>query len=463
MSIIIDTDVGRVPHARSPLIDGPVLPTLARMAVPNTLANLLMIIPMLVEAWRLAELGASALAGVALVFPLFMLMTMWSAGSVGGAVSGAVARAVGAGNISQAEAIARSTLVIGLGGALFMAALVFGGGQWLFSILGGAGPVLDTAWAYASVLFAFSVIIWLFNMMSSVMRGTGDMVKPLLAIAVISFLHTVASGPIILGIDGANGYGVKGAAALLVASYGAGFIVLFFFFCKSTAAVRLRLGSIDWNLTGQLLRPGLLAATQSLITIITSMILASFATRYGQNVLAGYGLGARIELLMIPLIFGVGGASIALGGAATGAGMHKRAVQAGWITAGIAAVFVGGIGGLLALSAEMWASEISSNAAISSVIIGYMERVGPIYAFFAVGLALFFTSQGTGTLLYPVLGTVVRFLVVLAGGYLIFARESPSPNDLFFAIAVGMASYGVFVSMMLWLGPWRDLKNGSTG
>jgi Na+-driven multidrug efflux pump len=57
------------------------------------------------ETYFLSFLGTSAIAGVALVFPLFMLMTMMSNGGIGGGVSSAVARALGAGRSADARAL----------------------------------------------------------------------------------------------------------------------------------------------------------------------------------------------------------------------------------------------------------------------------------------------------------------------------------------------------------------------
>lgn len=431
------------------LTSGPILPALVRLAIPNTIANVLIVIPSIVEAWRLSSLGASALAGVALVFPLYMLLMMWSAGSVGGAVSGAVARAVGAGDLKRAKAIARASIVMGIGGAVVMAIMVLGGGSWLFGFLGGEGPVLDAAWAYAGVFFGFGVVPWIYHMFGSVIRGSGNMMVPLFAVLVMVSIHSVLSGPVI------EAFGVAGAAGLMILAHGAGLVVLAIFICRRTAPVPLTWGPIDWPLIGQMLRPGLLAATQSLVTIITSLTLAGFAVRFGEPVLAGYGLGARVELLMIPLIFGVGGAAIVLSGAATGAGLHSRAIQTAWITALIAGLVIGGIGLVLSAMVTIWAPVLSDNQVISSALISYMQRVGPFYAFFAIGLALFFGCQGMGTLKYPVLGAIVRLFVIVLGGVYLNANSDSTPETLFWIIAFGMIIYGSFIAIMLWRGPWR--------
>jgi Na+-driven multidrug efflux pump len=72
------------------------------------------------ETWFVSFLGTSAIAGVALVFPLFMLMTMMSNGGIGGGVSSAIARAIGAGRTKDAEALALHAIVIAVAfGAVF--------------------------------------------------------------------------------------------------------------------------------------------------------------------------------------------------------------------------------------------------------------------------------------------------------------------------------------------------------
>lgn len=441
--------------APSPLLNGPIVPTLIRLSIPNTITNLLFMLPSLIEAWRIAELGSTAIAGVALVFPLYMLLTMWSAGSVGGAVSGASARMVGAGDIAGAESVLRSGIIIALGGALVMMIMVFGLGRAMFGWIGGEGEIIEIAWTYAVILFAFNGIVWLFNMLIGVIRGSGDMIRPMQCVLVMAILHAVLSGPFILGGFGLPGWGIAGAAFLLVLAYAVGLVMAVGFLRRAEAKVRLTPGRIDWPLTLRLIKPGLLAASQSIMTITASLILTGYAARFGPDVLAGYGIGARIELVMIPLIFGVGGASIAMCGASAGAGLRNRAIRVAWIAALLASLLIGSIGLVLAFSVPYWAPVFASDPAIVEVLIHYVQQVGPVYFFLALGLALFFASQGLQTLVFPVLGSLVRLVLVLLGGFVIFGLSQPDEGHLFWLIAIAMIAYGVFIATSLRLGPWK--------
>src|SRR5690606_10362133 len=89
-------DTARPMHDR--LATGPILPTLVRLAAPNMLAMLSAAAVGVAETRYVGLLGTAPLAAMAVVFPFAMLMQMFSAGSMGGGISSAVARALGAGH-----------------------------------------------------------------------------------------------------------------------------------------------------------------------------------------------------------------------------------------------------------------------------------------------------------------------------------------------------------------------------
>src|SRR5580700_11556910 len=81
------------PRTRA-LVEGPIAKTLIRLAAPNMLVMLAQTCVGLIETYFIGKLGTDSLAGVALVFPIVMLMQMMSAGAMGGGISSAIARAL---------------------------------------------------------------------------------------------------------------------------------------------------------------------------------------------------------------------------------------------------------------------------------------------------------------------------------------------------------------------------------
>src|ERR1700756_5629449 len=98
----VDTGRTRVDARTRALLDGPILSTLLRLAAPNVLVMFVQACVGLIETYFVGKLGTDVLAGVALVFPVLMLMQMMSAGAMGGGISSAIARALGAGHPTDA-------------------------------------------------------------------------------------------------------------------------------------------------------------------------------------------------------------------------------------------------------------------------------------------------------------------------------------------------------------------------
>src|SRR5688572_19739150 len=147
----------------NPLLSAPILPTLLRLTAPNLAAMLVTALVAIFETIYVGILGTTQLAAIALVFPLVMLMQMLSAGAMGGGVSSAISRALGAGDSKRAAELAVHALTIGiLAGLAF--SLLFGlFGRWILSMLGGSGPVLEQAVLYGSVGLTGAIVIWLLN------------------------------------------------------------------------------------------------------------------------------------------------------------------------------------------------------------------------------------------------------------------------------------------------------------
>ena len=139
-------------------------------------------------------LGTTQLAAIALVFPLIMLMQMLSAGAMGGGVSSAISRALGAGDSERAAALAVHALAIGTLAGLGFSLLFFLFGRSILSALGGSGPVLDQAVLYASVALTGAIVIWLLNTLASIVRGTGNMRVPSLTLLAASAVQIGLGG-----------------------------------------------------------------------------------------------------------------------------------------------------------------------------------------------------------------------------------------------------------------------------
>ena len=160
------------------MLHAPVVATLFRLATPNVIGMLAAPLVIGYDGFILGRLGADALAGVALVFPLSMLMVQMSGGGMGGATTAAVARALGGGRHDDASRLAQHAIALSLIAALMFTLAQFGFGRAIYGAMGGRGAALADALAYSNVLFGGAVSFWLFNVLAAASRGSGNMLLP---------------------------------------------------------------------------------------------------------------------------------------------------------------------------------------------------------------------------------------------------------------------------------------------
>src|SRR2546426_8279791 len=181
------------------LLEAPIAGTLLRLAAPNVVVIAVQAVINVLEAVFIGWLGRDALAGVALVFPLIMLMQTMSAGGMGGGVASAIARALGGGRKRDADALVVHALVIALGfGGAFTLGMLWGGPS-LYRAMGGTDGALAAALAYSNVVFAGAGAFWLFNTLGSVLRGAGNMRLPAVVVVGGGPLLVVLSPALIWG------------------------------------------------------------------------------------------------------------------------------------------------------------------------------------------------------------------------------------------------------------------------
>jgi putative MATE family efflux protein len=444
-------------------LDGAIVPTLLRMAWPNVLVMLAQAATGLIETWFVSRLGTDALAGMALAFPTVMLMQMITAGAMGGGISSAIARALGAGWRQEADALVLHALVINIAlGALF-SIIMLAFGRPIYRALGGAGGELDAALAYSNIVFAGNILLWTLNGLASVIRGTGNMLVPALVICVGVIFLVPLSPCLIFGLGPFPALGIAGGGAALVMFYGAGTAVLAWYILSGRSLVRFRRARLRWPPFRSILGVGALASLTSVQTnVIIALATALVAGAAGPQAVAGYGTGARLEYLLIPLVFGLGAPLVAMVGTNMGAGQTSRALRIALVGAAIAFALTETIGLTAALWPTAWPAVFSSDARVIAAGSGYLRVVGPAYGFFGLGLALYFASQGAGRLFWPLFAGFLRMLVALGGGWLAL-RLTGSLTWLFAAIALGLVLQGMTVVIAIVAGAWGTRRSASPG
>jgi putative MATE family efflux protein len=433
------------------LLEAPILPTLLRLSVPNVL-NLLAIVGLITfDGLFLGRLGPDALAGVSLAFPWVMLMQHAAASGMGGGISSAVARALGAGRRDRADALAAHAFALALVLAAVFSMLMLLGGPLLFRWMGGQGDVLEAALAYSNVAFGGAISVCMLNLLGNVVRGTGNMGLPAAVIVGSVLAHVLISPALIFGWGPFPALGPAGAGWGLVVSFGAGSVVLLAYLRAPGSLVKLSFRSIALRreLFAEILRVGVPGMINVGITNLSVVALTGVAGHLGRETAIGYAMGARLEYILIPLAFGFGTAIVAMVGTNWGAKRFRRARAIAWTGGATAAVACGAVGLFFALFPRLWMGLFSEDEEVVRIGSSYLRTVGPVYALYGLGMALYFATQGLGRVALTVLANGIRLLVSAAGALLAVFLLDAGEAGFFAAVALGFLLYGGLTSAAL--------------
>ena len=432
------------------------LPTLLRLTLPNLVALGSAAIVSIAETAYVGRIGVAALGGIALAFPVFMLMQMLSAGAMGGTISGAISRAMGAGNRQLAQALALSAFAIAVVLGLALAAIVRGFGQDLFAALGGSGAVLDQALAFANTAAWGIPAIWLANTLASMLRGSGNMAVPANILLCAGIGQVLIGGAFGLGVGPFPALGIAGVALGQVAAFWTAAIILFLYIRAGRSAVTLRFAANAARAehVAALLRIGAVAMLSPLLSVGSVLMLTRMVARFGPDVLAGYGIGVRLEFLLIPIAFSVGVAAVPMVGTAIGSRDIARARRVAWTSGGLAFAGVGTIGLLAVALPGLWVDLFTDVSTVRQAACAYLSIAGFGYGLFGMGLCLYFASQGAGRVGGVIMAQALRTAIILGGGMLLL-NVSGSANTIFLLSTFAMVAMGIGTALVVKFSKWR--------
>lgn len=427
------------------LLEGPIVATLLRLAVPNLVVNVVLIaVTPSVDAHFVGSLGLDALAGLALVFPLMMLMQQMANMAMGGAIAAAIARAIGAGRREDAASLVIHALVIAAGAAALFSAVFLLAGPGIYGLMGGRGPILAAALEYSNVIFAGALAYWLLGTLTSVVRATGQVGILVYVYIGAELLHIALVPALVFGLGPVPALGITGAGLATVIAFAASAATLAWYLAsgRTSVALSIRGFRFEGRLFGEILRVG---APMSLAPVLNNAALATltaYAGLLGATSLAAFGAAVRLEYLLYPLNFGLGAAVLAMVGSNIGARQFTRARRIAWTAVGLSACVMASISVLAIAGPDLWMGFFSHDPAILAAATGYLAIVGLAYPFVAAN-TLMSAFQSTRQPEWPLAAMTCRLLVVVVGGWIAIEVLQAGLVGLGVVTALGLAAWGI--------------------
>lgn len=424
------------------MLTGNLLGALVKLALPTVAVMFMTTILSVAEIYFVSSLGVHAIAAASIVVPVMMFMITISNGGVGGGVSSAVARSMGARDYAKAESIIWHAVVIGgVFGAIFSLA-AFIAGPSLYQFLGGKDESLHLALIYSNILFGGAIFYWIVALLQSALRGSGNVKVPALIIFVSVILGLILSPTLILGWFGMPKLGIAGAGIAQVTGSIVSLVLLVRYLNSSNANIKLKPRRLDKDHFREILGIGLISSGHAVMSNLSLNILTAAAGVYGVATIAGFGIASRLESLLVPVLFGFGTAVITVVGANMGAGNIARARQAALINALFVAALFEVIGLTVAFAPTLWLGIFTNDAQVIKVGGEYLSLIGPLYGLIALASELYFAGQAARKIGWPLFAGATR-LVCACVAMFVAVKLHFSFHATFHIMAAGIIIAGI--------------------
>jgi putative MATE family efflux protein len=444
----VGTAAQRAPATRTKLLlEGPILPTLLRLAAPNIL-NLLAFVGVIVfDGFFLGRIGTDALAGASLAFPFVMLVLQTTNSGMGAGVSSAVARALGAGKRERADEIVFHAFLLALALGVIFSIVMLLAAPFIFQWMGGRDKMLADALSYANVALGGAICITVLNLLGNAVRGTGNMSLHAGVLVGCVVAHIAMSPALIFGWGPIPALGPAGAGWGLVIPFAVGSLIMIAYLRSPRSIVRLNFRAMAprWEIFADILKVGVPGLVNTAITNLSVVVLTGIAGQFGPQAAIGYAMGARLEYIMQPVAFGFGTAIVAMVGTNWGARQYGRARRIAWTGAITTALVCGTIGLIVALQPNLWLGLFSDDPEVARYGALYLHIVGPAYVFFGLGLGLFFVSQGFGRGVAAMNANAVRLVASAGAGLAAVYAFDLGVAGFCAAVAAGFCLYAALL------------------
>ena len=440
------------------ILNGSIKKMLFKLAGPNMVSVLFMLVVGFAEPFFAGQLGIIQLASVAITYPLVSLSGMIGAGAVGGGVVSALSRSIGKNDLDRANVVIwHSFIIYCVVSIIFFIVFVFFSRN-LFIAMGVEESVVEKAVGYSRLFFILSPSIFLFYLMMSIYRSFGDYQFLAVINVLLGMLQLFLSGALSLGWFFFPSLGVNGLALAFVIPQGMAGILMFISILFGKYPIRFKILALRKEIFVDILNVGGLGAINSTSIALTMVFTTAFISRFGTEAIAGYGVCARLEQTLIPLSFGVGGVLTSCVGTNFGANQFYRARKSAWLGATFIASIAAIAGVTFSIFPNLWLDFFTTD--LDAYIIGalYLSIVAPFFPLFAFGKTLYFASQGTGKMLIPISGAITRLIIVMIFGFICVFFELEI-KYLFFIIGIAMSSVGLILTLNMFGSVWNPKKS----
>lgn len=273
-------------------------------ALPAMAAMLMVLIYNLADTFFIGQThDALQVAAVSLATPVFLLfMAVGTIFGIGG--TSVISRAMGEGRKDYVKKVSAFCMWSCVAVGIVMSALFLIFMEQILGFVGASSDTWDYAKSYLTIVSLSGPFVLIANCYSNVIRAEGQSGKAMMGQLLGNLLNVVLDPIMILGF----GWNITGAAIATVIGnvVGAGYYIVYFLRGKSMLSISPKDFTVKEKVASGVLTIGIPAALGSLLMSVSSIIMNSQMTKYGDMALAGVGVAMKVTMMTGMVCIGLG-------------------------------------------------------------------------------------------------------------------------------------------------------------
>ena len=278
------------------LSEGSIQKSLIRMTTPMIIGMLMLFTFSLVDTLFISFLGTEALAAISFTFPVtFTIMSL--AIGLGIGASAVVGKYLGRSEYEKAKEASTVINYISLLLATIVVAICWFFMDSIFNLMGARESLMPAIREYMVVWLPGSIMVVCIMTGNSILRACGDTKTPSILMAAAGLINAILDPIFIFGLGPIPAMGIQGAAWATVIAWGVSYFYLMYILVIQKELVSSSMPSRPVMLSSgrEMLRIGVPAAGANMMTPLAAGIMTAIAASFGDEAVAAFGVGARLE------------------------------------------------------------------------------------------------------------------------------------------------------------------------
>ncbi|MDD5454997.1 MAG: MATE family efflux transporter [Candidatus Ratteibacteria bacterium] len=443
------------------LTSGPITPKVLSLTGPLMAIAILNSTLNLIDMFWVGKLGSDSIAAVAISGTIMMVVFAALIGLTRGTVA-LVSRYVGAKDAKNADAAASQSIMLGLiiAFAAILVGLLFT--EKLLLLLGASQEVLKIGTSYLRILLIGGITMVLLSFGNAILQAEGDTVTPMKFMFLSNIINIVLDPILIFGLSIIPKMEAAGAAlATVLAQAIPAFLVLALLYTRqSKVHIHISQFKIKFVFIKEMIRIGLPASLQMFFRSIMGVVLMGIVASFGTAAVAAYGIGMRLQMVVLMPAFAFGGAAATLVGQNLGARKSKRAQRSAWTATSLDMCIMILVGILFFIFAPGIIRFFTKDNGIISLGTEFLRVTAPFYVFIPLGVVLGQALAGAGDTMGPMFITLISlwgFQIPMA----LLLSKLWGANGIWWANAFASVLHGTFIMGWFMTGKWKKRKISS--